>query len=69
MVKIEAQDLRVWTSVEPDGTTEVYLCATDLLSWLRSTEHAEVNQPILQAIADLLDFAALASLVDAESED
>lgn len=69
MVAIKDQDLHVWTTRAPDGTTEVYILASDVLTWLRSDEHAESNRELLRAVADMLDFAALSALVDSDKSD
>jgi hypothetical protein len=47
---------------EEDGTVSVYFSAVDLSEWLRSTKHAEHNQPVLHAVADMIDCCALDAL-------
>lgn len=64
-------DVNTITRVGDDGDIQVYFSAKDLSTWFRSEMHAEINRPILEAIADMIDSCALDAVlesVDYEAE-
>lgn len=65
---MESNDVHAITRVN-DGEIEVYFSAQDLSTWLRSDIHAKVNQPILEAVADMIDVCALAAVLESVDSD